>query len=95
MRCENCGLEKAGEKSREWPPHNWCDPCWTEQRRAAWKIYNAHRREGLLVPPEKCERCGNPCDVGHHTDYTKPLQVVWMCDRCHAKAHRDRKKELR
>jgi len=40
--------------------------------------------------PAACERCGITCTThGHHPDYSKPLEVVWVCRKCHAKEHRD------
>lgn len=38
---------------------------------------------------EKCEMCGA---TGvkmnrHHTDYTKPTEVMVLCTKCHAKVH--------
>lgn len=26
---------------------------------------------------------------GHHTDYSQPLSVVWLCASCHMRLHRD------
>jgi len=41
---------------------------------------------GRLVRPDKCEQCGVKCKPqGHHTDYSKPLEVTWLCKACHAK----------
>lgn len=48
-------------------------------------VYQA-RRKGLLVP-KPCERCGAARVEGHHEDYDKPLEVVWLCRKCHTKRH--------
>lgn len=46
---------------------------------------------GDLVPAQVCERCGQPpagrALQGHHTDYSKPLDVVWLCPPCHQQVH--------
>jgi hypothetical protein len=31
--------------------------------------------------------CGNPNVQGHHPDYTKPLEVIWLCARHHVQLH--------
>ena len=41
-----------------------------------------------------CQICGNEKAQGHHEDYSKPFDVVWLCARHHADRHihlRDRK----
>lgn len=42
-----------------------------------------------LVKPETCSACGTPKLPtqleGHHEDYTKPLEVCWVCRKCHRK----------
>jgi hypothetical protein len=39
---------------------------------------------GLLVP-RLCEACGNRKAQAHHPDHWKPLAIVWLCSRCHAR----------
>jgi len=35
-----------------------------------------------------CELCGAKHDVqAHHADYSKPLEVRWLCRTCHNKEH--------
>ena len=37
----------------------------------------------------KCEMCkNNPAEERHHTDYSKPLEVILLCKKCHAKLRR-------
>jgi hypothetical protein len=44
---------------------------------------------GRLIKPNNCEACGKVCNPhGHHRDYSKPLEVVWLCRACHFKEHR-------
>lgn len=44
---------------------------------------------GHLFKPDHCEKCKNKCmPHGHHHDYTKPLEVVWLCRACHGEEHR-------
>jgi len=51
-------------------------------------------RKGLLHRPLRCSRCGKvPPKAkdgrnqihGHHADYSKPLEVEWLCVYCHRK----------
>lgn len=43
---------------------------------------------GRVTKPEKCERCNQVADLdGHHHDYNKPLDVIWLCRSCHMKEH--------
>lgn len=41
-------------------------------------------QKGLLVKADVCEQCGaDEFLEGAHHDYTKPLEVRWLCRRCH------------
>lgn len=60
-----------------------------EKRQASLDVNNAVRK-GTLVKPEACTECGIT-DVrihGHHEDYSKPLEVDWLCPACHGLRHR-------
>ena len=47
---------------------------------------------GNIIKPSHCSSCGRGIERrllhGHHEDYTKPLDVVWLCPACHGKRHR-------
>jgi hypothetical protein len=44
-------------------------------------------RDGELEKKDKCEQCNLKKKLqGHHEDYSKPLEIVWLCSSCHAAA---------
>ena len=45
-------------------------------------------RSGKLIPL-CCEICGASKAVAHHEDYSKPLDVNWLCQAHHKQLHRD------
>lgn len=46
-------------------------------------------KKGQLVRPEHCFLCEIKCKpIGHHFDYDKPLEVIWVCKKCHRLIHR-------
>lgn len=43
---------------------------------------------GVVLRPNRCERCDEPTKVqGHHHDYSKRLEVTWLCRKCHYELH--------
>jgi hypothetical protein len=45
-----------------------------------------------LIQKQPCSICGSTEGVeGHHDDYSKPYDVVWMCKPCHCKHHRGKR----
>jgi ribosomal protein S27AE len=41
---------------------------------------------GVLVS-QPCVFCGDTNVEAHHKDYSKPLDVVWLCPKCHRRLH--------
>lgn len=60
---------------------------WSERYSAVVKA----KRQGLLKPVGKtpCERCGAPSQAKHHDDYSRPLAVTYLCQRCHVARHKE------
>ena len=57
------------------------------QRRNAWKAVERAVNRGQLIRPDLCA-CGRPGRVqAHHDDYSKPLNVLWLCAVCHKARH--------
>lgn len=46
-------------------------------------------RQGALIRPSACERCnGSSGSIqAHHSDYSLPLLVQWLCRGCHEATH--------
>jgi hypothetical protein len=65
-----------------------------EHKEKARQILHHEVRVGRIVKPETCERCDRPGKPGpaglhgHHADYSRPLDVEWLCPRCHSAEHR-------
>jgi hypothetical protein len=88
---------KASERRRSQKParkeyirqnaKKWAEK-YPEKRSAHHKLNNAVR-DGRIDKPDACSRCGESDSVihGHHEDYSKPLDVVWLCVSCHGKEH--------
>jgi len=65
-----------------------------EKYAATNAVYNALRNGRLIKSP--CSGCGSVERVhGHHEDYTKPLDVVWLCPSCHGLRHAEINRERR
>jgi hypothetical protein len=81
--CKEC----HAAKQREWRKTH---PLTPEQRRkdAARSYANVYKRRGVLVP-EPCKICGSAKSEMHHPDYSKPLEVVWLCRDHHLDVHKN------
>lgn len=46
-------------------------------------------RNGTLIKPNTCSECSSCGQIdGHHKDYSKPFDVIWLCTECHGKTRR-------
>lgn len=44
-------------------------------------------RSGKLIRPKRCQKCKSRGRVeAHHQDYSRPLDVQWLCTACHNQA---------
>lgn len=69
---------EAQRKMRRRDPQKW----------SARAKLHAAVRDGALTRPDACPRCGSTTKIeAHHDDYSKPLDVHWLCFICHRKEH--------
>jgi transposase-like protein len=62
------------------------------------KVENAVKH-GYIKRPESCEECGHSGKNkdgrtalrAHHDDYNKPMEVRWLCHKCHYTWHENNK----
>jgi hypothetical protein len=62
---------------------------WREKNPQAYKAHTAVNnavRDGRLMKLA-CEFCADENVHAHHKDYAKPLDVVWLCPKCHHRLH--------
>lgn len=94
--CIKCGIEPRRNKQR------WCKKCHNANMRE-WRKTHKLTGEALLksnarsylhvyikrgkVIKGNCEVCGDANTEGHHSDYSKPLYVRWLCRKHHLESH--------
>ncbi len=73
-----------GQRDRS-EPYGQANP----EKQRAHDLVSRAVRKGKLVRPSRCSICGKYAKIeAHHSDYTKPLEVVWVCKACHWKLHK-------
>lgn len=50
------------------------------------KLFQDAVRRGHIVRLP-CQKCGEIKSHGHHEDYSKPFNVIWLCKKHHNEAH--------
>jgi len=57
------------------------------ERRIARRRINNGIRDGKIVK-QPCLLCGAPKTEAHHIDYSRPLEVLWLCPEHHRAVHK-------
>jgi ribosomal protein S27AE len=79
--------KEAYQRRKEYYKNYWqekrLDPLHLLKRKARRKV--ATEIEAGRLKRLNCEKCDAVKTDAHHKDYTKPLDVNWLCRRCHFK----------
>lgn len=95
--CSKC------QKQNDRLPQRYCKACHAEnmrntrpkhadlpedsRKRANARAYiNVYVKRGKVIKLP-CEACGEVNSEKHHEDYDKPLDVRWLCRKCHLEHH--------
>jgi len=75
--------KQSSKKSKE----DWCIR--NAHKRSAQIIAYRAKKSGKILAKSACEDCDKPSGKlqMHHEDYSKPLDVVFLCTECHGKRH--------
>lgn len=72
---------------------------WREQhpdKKQCHMLLNEAVYSGNVTKPSSCQICEATGNLhGHHHDYTKPLDVWWLCPSCHHLLHRLERNAMR
>lgn len=61
-------------------------------KRKAWNALYYALKTGEITKSDICEICGSTENIqGHHKDYNKPLEVTWVCQKCHVELDKTRR----
>lgn len=64
------------------------------ERRRATRLIQKHISTGKLTR-QPCEVCGVEKTQAHHDDYSKPLDVRWLCRNHHMQHHAELRRQQR
>lgn len=99
--CSGCGKEV--EESRK--GQRYCKSCHAANMRSKRPIHSALKPEARLkancrayantyirrdvIKKQPCEICGEMAQM-HHEDYSKPLEIIWLCRKHHLELHKNK-----
>jgi predicted alpha/beta-hydrolase family hydrolase len=93
-RCENIEAireyDKHRNRGRQKPSTEWRSN--NPEKYKAHSAVSYALRSGRLIKPGKCERCSRTYGLhAHHDDYSRQLDVMWLCVPCHHQRHKELK----
>ncbi len=71
--------DKRAEATKAWRDRH-------PEKKAAHQAVQSAIRNGTLVR-QPCVICGDPKTHAHHDDYSRQLDVVWLCHKHHMQRH--------
>ena len=77
-------VKRTAERLRS--QRRWRDPEERRKKLARRRLQKAVAKGKILK--DCCARCGAVDTVAHHTDYSRPFEVIWLCHFCHNAQHR-------
>ena len=89
------GADIYGEKNNNWKGGRSKDRSYYDtlqilrypERVIARQKVQIAKKSGKLIQ-RACAVCGEAKTEAHHEDYSKPLEVVWLCSKCHREVHK-------
>lgn len=88
--CRQCKSKYAAERNRRL---GGASGYLSGERRKKHNVrrYTRSYVERGKIPKLPCEVCGSEKSEAHHNDYTKPLEVRWLCLKHHREHHKNEK----
>ncbi len=80
--CKKCWVKRCEESRKNFGHYS------STKRKARDKVRSAVYQGKIKRLP--CEKCGDPNSEAHHEDYSKPLEVVFLCKKHHNELHRSK-----
>jgi transcriptional regulator NrdR family protein len=88
---ETASDSKAPARAHTYRPRQFSTKMSSEEidRRMKARMRLSHAIARGEVQRAPCEKCSATVSEAHHSDYDHPLQVTWLCKKCHSARHRE------